>query len=85
MQATGSWRSDASGAVYPSGWDVEVPGEEIRLSISPELRAAENRSALVPGLFYWEGPVRALGRDDAPAGEGYVELTGYGERSRPPL
>jgi predicted secreted hydrolase len=85
VRPTGSWRSDASGATYPSGWEVSLPGEGIRLSVSPEVRAAENRSALVPGLHYWEGPVVAASPDGAPAGEGYVELTGYGERSRPPL
>jgi len=85
VRATGSWRSESSGAIYPSGWEVSVPGEAIRVALSPEVRAAENRSALVPGLFYWEGPVTAKDGRGEPAGEGYVELTGYGERSRPPL
>jgi len=85
VRATGSWRSEASGATYPSGWEVAVPGEGIRLAVLPEVRSAENRSSLVPGLFYWEGPVVALGPSGEAAGEGYVELTGYGERSRPPL
>lgn len=85
VRATGSWHSGASGATYPSGWEVEVPAAGIRLAIAPELEGAENRSALVRGLGYWEGPVRATGPGGAPAGEGYVELTGYGERARPPL
>jgi predicted secreted hydrolase len=85
VRATGSWRSGASGATYPSGWEVTVPGEGIRLRVAPERKDAENRSALVPGLFYWEGPVVATGPDGARAGEGYVELTGYGEHARPPL
>jgi predicted secreted hydrolase len=84
-RATGSWRSAATGATYPSGWELALPGEGIRLSVLPEVREAENRSALVPGLFYWEGPVRAVDASGAPAGEGYVELTGYGEHARPPL
>jgi len=84
-RATGSWRSAATGATYPSGWELALPGEGIRLSILPEVREAENRSALVPGLFYWEGPVRAVDASGAQAGEGYVELTGYGEHARPPL
>jgi predicted secreted hydrolase len=84
-RATGSWRSAATGATYPSGWELALPGEGIGLSVLPEVREAENRSALVPGLFYWEGPVRAVDASGAPAGEGYVELTGYGEHARPPL
>ena len=85
VRSTGSWRSEESGATYPSGWEVAVPGLGIRLAVSPEVRGAENRSTLVPGLFYWEGPVTARDAAGARAGEGYVELTGYGERSRPPL
>ncbi len=85
VRATGTWRSEASGAVYPSGWEVAVPADGLRLTLTPEVRAAENRSALVPGLGYWEGPVRAADAGGAPAGEGYVELTGYGERARPPI
>ena len=84
-RATGSWHSDATGATYPSGWEIAVPGEGLRLAVTPERAAAENRSELVPGLFYWEGPVRAVDERGAPAGEGYVELTGYGERARPPI
>ena len=84
VRPTGRWRSPETGATYPSGWRVEVPGARLSLEVRPELAAAEDRSRLVPGLFYWEGPVevRAGG---ARAGEGYVELTGYGPGSRPPL
>ncbi len=84
-RALGTWRGAASGATYPSGWQVEVPGDGIRLTVTPEVRTAENRSALVPGLAYWEGPVRAVDGRGAAAGEGYVELTGYGEGARPRL
>jgi predicted secreted hydrolase len=85
VRATGTWASEASGAVYPSGWQVEVPGEGIRLDVGPEVHAAENRSALLPGLSYWEGPVRVVAPDGAAAGEGYVELTGYAKGARLPL
>ena len=84
-RATGTWHSDASDATYPSGWEIEVPGEGLRLVVTPEVKSAENRSALVPGLFYWEGPVTVTDGRGAPAGRGYVELTGYGERARPPI
>ena len=84
-RAEGTWRSPASGAIYPSGWEIAVPADGIQLTVTPEVRAAENRSALVPGLFYLEGPVRAVDARGAEVGEGYVELTGYGERARPPI
>jgi predicted secreted hydrolase len=85
VRPIGSWRSEASGATYPSGWELDVPGEGLRLVVTPEVKAAENRSTLVPGLFYWEGPVDVADRGGARVGAGYVELTGYGERARPPI
>jgi predicted secreted hydrolase len=84
-RATGAWRSETTRAAYPSGWEIEVPAEGLRLTVTPEVKSAENRSSLVPGLFYWEGPVRVVDGRGAPAGSGYVELTGYGERARPPI
>jgi predicted secreted hydrolase len=85
VRAAGRWTSEVTGATYPSGWEIEVPGEGLRLTVVPEVREAENRSALVPSLHYWEGPVRAVDGRGAPAGEGHVELTGYGDRARPPI
>jgi predicted secreted hydrolase len=86
VRATGRWRSPETGAEYPAGWHVEVRGSAaLALDVEPEVPAAENRSRLVKGLFYWEGPVRVIGADGAGVGEGYVELTGYGAGSRPPL
>lgn len=84
-RATGTWRSEETGAVYPSGWEIAVPAEGLRLVVTPDVKSAENRSSLVPGLFYWEGPVSVVDGRGAPAGAGYVELTGYGERARPPI
>jgi predicted secreted hydrolase len=85
VRATGRWRSAASGATYPSGWEVAVPGEGLLLAVVPEVREAENRSAALPGLAYWEGPVRLVAEGGERVGEGYVELTGYGRGARLPL
>jgi predicted secreted hydrolase len=85
VRATGRWKSPETGAAYPSGWEIAIPAEALRLRVTPEVASAENRSALADGLFYWEGPVRVSGEDGTDAGVGYVELTGYGKRSRPPL
>jgi predicted secreted hydrolase len=83
VRATATWTSAASGAVYPARWEIEVPGEGIRVVAAPEIADAENRSALVPGLSYWEGPVRLTGPSGRPAGDGYVELTSYARGARP--
>lgn len=79
----GTWRSPASGAAYPAGWRVTIPGESLVLDVQPLVAACENVSTLVPGLAYWEGPVRLLGPGGVSVGEGYVELAGYGAGSRP--
>lgn len=75
IQALGSWHSPHSGAVYPSGWEVNVPSASLALKIEPYLEDQELRVAFT----YWEGAVRVSGeRDGQPlSGRGYVELTGY--------
>ena len=85
VEVRGTWRSAASGAVYPAAWRVAVPSAGIRVEVRPEVAAAENLSQRVPGLAYWEGPVRLTGEDGRITGEGYVELTGYGSGTRPPI
>ena len=85
LQATGTWTSPVTGADYPAGWTLDVPGADIRAVITPRLADQENRSALIPNLFYWEGSVRIESGNGEPIGQGYVELTGYGDDSRPPI
>ncbi len=84
-RATARWRSPATGAEYPAGWRVEVPGEGLALAVTPRLADQENQASLAGGLFYWEGAVVVAGADGRPAGQGYVELTGYGRENRPRL
>ena len=85
LNATGRWTSPATGAPYPAGWTLHIPSAAIRAVVSPKLAEQENRSALIPNLFYWEGSVRIETESGRPMGQGYVELTGYGENSRPPM
>jgi predicted secreted hydrolase len=83
VAATGRWRSPATGAEYPAGWRVRVPGAGLSLHVEPVVPDQENRGGSAP--FYWEGVVRVTGSGGERAGEGYVELTGYGEGNRPPI
>lgn len=83
LTATGRWSSPENQAVYPSGWRLVLPQHGIDLVVTPRLAAAENRSRLVAQLAYWEGPVALATPDGGAAGEGYVELTGYGAARRP--
>jgi predicted secreted hydrolase len=55
-----------------------VPSAELRLEIEPRLADQELRV----GTRYWEGAVTVAGSSAGrpAAGQGYVELVGYGER-----
>ena len=85
VRATGAWTSPRNGARYPAGWEVALPGEGLKMTVTPEVPDSENVSRLLPGLAYWEGPVRIETAGGVRLGRGYVELTGYAERSRPAL
>jgi predicted secreted hydrolase len=79
VQATDTWTSPRTGAVYPSGWRVAVPAQDLELELVPTQRDQELDTSATVGLAYWEGQVEVGGRrGDAPImGLGYVELTGY--------
>ena len=84
--ARGTLAEPATARRYPAGWEIAVPGEGIRLVVDA---GGARRRRTCPrwraGSRYWEGPVRLTDGDGRAAGEGYVELTGYGEGTRPPL
>ena len=73
-----TWRSPADGTAYPAKWRLRIPGEAIELTITPYLADQEMHTL----IRYWEGAVRAQGTVQGRplAGDGYVELTGYGEK-----
>lgn len=77
LRVTERWRSPLDAAVYPSGWRLEVPAEELVLRVTPLLPNQE----LDLTFRYWEGAVRVEGKRKGKAvgGRGYVELTGYAE------
>jgi predicted secreted hydrolase len=58
---------------------VRADGHEFKLL--PLLDDQENDTRLSTGAIYWEGAVRAYDKSKL-AGQGYLELTGYGERLR---
>jgi predicted secreted hydrolase len=67
---------------YPSSWSLRIADRD--LEIVPLALDQENVSAIIPGLRYWEGAVE-LHADGKRAGQGYVELTGYGDSGRLPF
>lgn len=81
IEATGTWKSPHTGAVYPSGWRVRIPSLDLDLGVTPILRDQELSTGRSTSIVYWEGAVDASGvRAGAPVqGHGYVELTGYAQ------
>ena len=81
VEPAGSWRSPRTGRVYPARWRVVVATEDLELTVTPRMADQE----LDLGVRYWEGAVAVTGTTAgrSVSGEGYVELTGYGESTRP--
>jgi predicted secreted hydrolase len=79
VRAVGSWLSQKSGAVYPSGWRIEVPREKLRVDLSPGVANQELFTPRSTRVTYWEGACSASGSraGHSLGGEAYVELTGY--------
>jgi len=86
IKATSTWKSRRSGAVYPSGWLIEVPTLRLALTLTPLLKDQELLTKSSTGITYWEGAIGVNGSfaDNAVRGEGYVELTGYDKPYRAP-
>ena len=82
VRATSTWKSPISGAEFPSRWTMELPGENLRLEIIPELADQENRSRTL-GASYWEGAVSVRAPGGQRLGRGYVELVGYRTKKPP--
>lgn len=79
LEATRTWTSPQTKAVYPSGWRLEIPEEKLSLVITPFVQNQELFSARSTGIVYWEGAVKAQGYRGGKKveGKGYAELTGY--------
>ncbi len=73
------WTSDATGATYPSGWQIRVMPLDLDVTVTPTVRDQELDTRATTGVVYWEGSQDIKGsRAGLPvAGRGYVELTGY--------
>jgi predicted secreted hydrolase len=74
-----SWRSPASGAIYPIAWRVTVPERELVLDVRAALPDQELRTERSTGVTYWEGSIDVRGqqRGRPIRGRGYLEMTGY--------
>jgi predicted secreted hydrolase len=80
VASTGRWTSPTTGATYPAGWQVTIPGERLEIRLEPTVADQELDTRATTGVVYWEGSQRVTAeRDGIPlGGQAYVELTGYG-------
>ena len=85
VQVTDRWRSPATGADYPAGWTVEIPGDDLEIRLAPTVAGQELDTRVTTGVIYWEGSQRVQAtRAGLPVqGEAYVELTGYASSAIP--
>jgi predicted secreted hydrolase len=76
-----TWESPKSGVRYPVRWRMVIPSEGLDLFVTPYLLDQE----LDVSVRYWEGAVRltAAEGEAGVSGEGYLEMTGYGEAGGP--
>ena len=79
VSSTAQWASPLTGATYPAGWNVVIPGDGLSLSIAPTVAQQELDTRASTGVVYWEGSqrVNATRAGTTFGGLGYVELTGY--------
>lgn len=80
----GYWSSTRTGATYPSGWQLRLESSATARYPAVDLRLdplLEDQELGFDRMPYWEGAVEAFGTVDGASvkGEGYVELTGYGQ------
>ena len=75
------WKSQRSGAIYPSKWNIKIPGHQIELTLTPTVKDQELMTKESTRVTYWEGGVKVDGKSqgDPIKGMGYVELTGFAE------
>ena len=71
-----TWKSPKTGAVYPTVWQVRIPGHGFDFTVRPRL---DEQELALPQIAYWEGAMTVSGtRAGQPLrGRGYMELTGY--------
>lgn len=79
VEVTDRWTSPTTGADYPAGWSIAIPGEVLIIALKPTVAAQELDTRATTGVVYWEGSqvVSATRDGRLLGGEAYVELTGY--------
>lgn len=79
IRSNTKWRSEKTGAVYPSSWTIAVPEYGIDLRVKSDFPNQELYNLRSIAGAYWEGSVSVRGKYKGKviSGKGYVELVGY--------
>lgn len=79
LEATSTWTSPRTEAVYPALWNLRVPRLEIDIRIEPLIADQELDTRGSTMIVYWEGACKVTGTKAGSSAEGraYVELVGY--------
>ena len=75
LQPLGEWRSPHNGDRYPARWRLQIPSEQLDVTVTPKIADQEMRLS----VRYWEGAVTVDGHAGhrAIGGQGYLEMTRY--------
>ena len=86
VETTRHWTSPATGAIYPAGWTVDVPGLGLAIDLAPTVADQELDTRGTTGVVYWEGSQRVAATRNGIrlGGQAYVELTGYASSATAP-
>src|SRR5581483_9889324 len=73
------WRSPATGAEYPTSWQIAIPARGIELTVQAATENQELSAGESTGVKYWEGAIEVTGVNNGRpvSGRGYLEMTGY--------
>jgi predicted secreted hydrolase len=79
VEVLDQWKSQKSGATYPSKWKLKIPDHQMELILTPTVKDQELMTKESTRVTYWEGSVKVDGKyqNHPIKGMGYVELTGY--------
>jgi len=79
LKPLATWKSEKSGGVYPSQWQLAIPSKQLTVTITPKVKGQELVFASQLGLTYWEGACSVAGQigKQPITGNAYTELTGY--------
>jgi predicted secreted hydrolase len=72
------WKSPISGGAYPQQWEVEVAGLP-KMLVRSRMPGQELVTSASTKVDYFEGSVEIVDSGGRPIGEGYLEMTGYGQ------